>query len=66
MLCGHILQDHSPSEVEDVKDKVKKEGHKGGKAFFYAIIPKDGKTEVGMMVVEIKINTCQIQPIKGW
>ena len=64
MLYGYIL--HS-SELEGLKDIIKRKGHKGVKGFFYAIIPKNGKTKVNRTnVVEIKINTSQIQPIEAW
>ena len=66
-LCGHIVQEYSQSEVQDLEDKVKKDGDKGVKVFFYAIVPKDGKTKMdGRNVVEIKINICQVQPIESW
>ena len=67
LLFGHIVQEHSLAEVKDIKDKIQKEGHKGVKGFFYAMIPKDGRKKFhGRNVVEIQINTSQIQPIEGW
>ena len=67
LLCGHIVQEHSLAEVEDIRDKIQKEGHKGVKGFFYAMIPNEGRKKFhGRNVVEIKINTCQIQPIESW
>ena len=68
LLYGHIVKEYTPSEVEEIKDKIRNEGYKGGKGFFYTIVPKDGKTKMedGRNVVEIKINTSQIQPIDGW
>ena len=69
LLCGDLVEfeKNKSSEIEIIKDIIEKEGHKGGYGFFYAIIPKDGKTELdGENVVEIKINTCQIQPIECW
>lgn len=67
LLYGDILQKYNPSEVKELKDKIKKEGHKAARGFFYAIITKDGVTKKdGVHVVEVKINTSQIQPIEGW
>ena len=66
-IWGNIVEELCLSEVEEIKKKIRIEGHKGAKGFFYAIIPKDGKTKVdGKNVVEIKINSSQIQPIEGW
>ena len=66
LLCGHIVQKNT-SDVDGIINKIRKEGHKGDNGFFYAIIPKDGKTKMdGENVVEIKINTSQIQPIECW
>ena len=67
LLYGHIIKTFTPSGVDEMKQKIKKEGNKRIKAFFYAIIPKDGtKKKDGVQVVEIKINTKKIQPIEGW
>lgn len=67
LLYGDILQKYTPKEVKYLKDKIKKEGQKAIQGFFYAIVPKDGVTKKdGFHVVEIKINTSQIQPIEGW
>ena len=67
LLYGDILQKYTPKEVKQLKEKIKKDGHKEIKGFFYAIVPKDGVTKKdGVHVVEMKINTSQIQPIEGW
>ena len=67
LLYGHIIQEYTPSHATEIKAKIKKEGNKGGKCFFYAIIPKDErKKRNGVNVVEIKINVNNIQPIEGW
>ena len=51
-------------EAKEIEVKIKEEGNKGRKCFFYASIPKGGqKKKNGVNVVEIKINTNQIQPI---
>ena len=66
-LHGHILQEFTPRDEEELKNKIEKEGIKAGKGFFYAILPRDGKKKKGgLNVVEIKINTNQIQPIESW
>ena len=63
----HIIQKHTPSEVEEIEDKIKKEGNRKIKAFFYAIVPKKGKKKKdGVNVVEMKINTKKIQPMECW
>ena len=67
LLYGDIIQVYSPTEVKEIKDKIKIEGLKGRTGFFYAIIPKDGVTKKdGVNVVEVKINTSQIQPVERW
>ena len=67
MLCGHIIQKHSPVEVEEFEAKIVKEGNRNINGFFYATIPKNGKKKKnGVNVVEIKINTKKIQPMEGW
>ena len=67
LLYGDIIQEYSPMEVKEIKDKIKIEGLKGRTGFFYAIIPKDGVTKKdGVNVVEVKINTSQIQPVERW
>ena len=66
-LHGHILQEFTSRDEEELKNKIEKEGTKAGKGFFYAILPRDGKKKKGgLNVVEIKINTNQIQPIESW
>ena len=66
-LHGHILQEFTSRDEEELKNKIEKEGIKAGKGFFYAILPRDGKREKGgLNVVEIKINTENIQPIESW
>ena len=65
LLYGHIIQGYTPSHATEIKAKIKEEGNKGRKCFYnYAIIPKGGqKKKKGVNIVEIKINTNQIQPI---
>ena len=54
-------------KAKEIEVKIKEEGNKGRKCFFYAIIPKGGqKKKKGVNIVEIKINTNQIQPIDAW
>ena len=66
-LHGYIIQKFTPRDEEELKNKIEKEGTKAGKGFFYAILPKDGKRKKGEWnVVEIKINTENIQPIESW
>ena len=67
LLYGHVVQKHTLSAVEQIKDKIRDEGNRGTQGFFYAIIPKNGNSKKdGVNVVEIKINTKKIQPIEGW
>ena len=67
LLYGHVVQKHTLSAVEQIKDKIRDEGNRGTQGFFYAIIPKNGNSKKdGVNVVEIKINTKKIQPIDGW
>jgi len=67
LLYGNIIREHTPSEATEIKNKIEKEGDRRNKGFFYAIVPKNGKTKKnGVKVVEIKINTKKIQPIEGW
>ena len=67
LLYGYVIQEYSPSQAKEIKVKIKEEGNKARKCFYYAIIPKDGqKKKNGVNVVEIKINTSKIQPVEGW
>ena len=67
MLCGEIIQRYTASDAAQIKDKIRKEGNKARKGFFYAILPKDGESmKDGVNVVEVKINTEKIQPIEKW
>lgn len=67
LLYGNIIEKCKLSKLKDIKDKIRNQGNRGIKGFFYATIPKNGKTMVdGVNVVEIKINTEKIQPMEGW
>ena len=67
ILCGHIIEKYSPSDVRELEVKIKEEGFNAYKGFFYAIIPSNGQKKMdGVNVVEIKINTKTMQPVEGW
>ena len=64
---GMMIQRFTSASVKEIKQKIKKEGVNGTKGFFYAILPKDGKTKRnGMSVVELKINISKMQAIEVW
>jgi len=67
-ICGRIIEKYSPTEVNVLKEKIKKEELKDGYGlFFYATIPKnEEKKKDRVNVVEIKINIQKVQPIEGW
>ena len=67
LLYGNIIQKHTPREAEEIIDKIRKEGDRRNKGFFYAILPKDWSTKKDKVkVVKIKINTKKIQPMECW
>ena len=65
-LYGQVIEEYTPAEAKEIKEKIKEEG-KDGDGFFYAIVPKDGeKRKDGVNVVEMKINIQKMQPIEAW
>ena len=67
LLYGNIIQEFTPSQAKEIKEKIEQQRDRRNKGFFYSIMPKNGKTKKnGVKVVEIKINTKKIQPIEGW
>ena len=53
--------------MREIKVKIAEDGVNRSFFFFYAIIPMNGELKNdGVDVVEIKINTCKIQPVEGW
>jgi len=67
LLYGEVIDYLSPSVNEELISKIKKEGANGTKGYFYAILPKDGKTRKGNKnVIEVKINTKEMLPVENW
>lgn len=69
MLTGYVVvQEGMPTtKVDELREKLKKEGLVGNTGYFYAFIPKQGFTkEDGADVIEIKINIPEILPVEVW
>ena len=69
LLTGYVMvQDGMPTTtVNELREKIKKEGLEGNTGYFYDFIPKQGFTrEDGAHVIEIKINIPEILPVEVW
>ena len=73
LLCGSVMEDHNNSTLcQELANKIKKEGVNGTKGYFYAMLPKKGKTEIETseggkrLVIEVKINTNEMLPVENW
>ena len=67
LLYGSVIEDHNPTLSQELARKIKDEGVNGTKGYFYAILPKNGKTRKGdENVIEVKINTNKMLPVENW